>query len=104
MEVHDEAELDRAVAAGADTIGVNSRNLKTFEVSLDTAIRLAEKIPAEILRVAESGIHDPRDISMLRDAGYEAFLIGESLMRADRPGDMLRQLLGEDSAAQGAIQ
>ena len=104
MEVHDESELDRAVAVGADTIGVNSRNLKTFEVSLDSSIRLAESIPDDILRVAESGIHDVQDVSMLRSAGYQAFLIGESLMRADRPGEMLRQLLGQDSAAQGAIQ
>lgn len=103
-EVHDEFELDRAIAVGADIIGVNSRDLKTFEVSLDTAIDLAERIPGDILRVAESGIHDAQDISMLRSAGYHAFLIGESLMRADRPGDMLRQLLQDGSAAQGAIQ
>lgn len=104
VEVHDESELDRAVALGADIIGINSRDLKTFEVSLDTAIRVAERIPGDVLRVAESGIHSARDISMLRSAGYHAFLIGESLMRADRPGDMLRQLLHEDAAAQGAIQ
>lgn len=104
VEIHDESELDRALEISADIIGVNSRNLKTFEVSLETALRLGERIPANIVRVAESGIHDAHDIEMLRSAGYHAFLIGESLMRADRPGDMLRQLLQKDSATQGAIQ
>jgi indole-3-glycerol phosphate synthase len=104
VEVHNESELDRAIAIGADIIGVNNRDLKTFEVSLDTGARLAERIPGGVLRVAESGIHDAQDISMLRSAGFHAFLIGESLMRADRPGDMLRQLLNENPAAQGTIQ
>ena len=104
VEVHDQAELDRAIAIGADIIGVNSRNLKTFEVSLDTTLRLADKIPADVLKVAESGIHDGHDISLLRSAGYQAFLIGESLMRANQPGDMLRKLLHADAAKQGVIQ
>ncbi|HEU5400470.1 MAG TPA: hypothetical protein VFU86_03885 [Terriglobales bacterium] len=93
VEVHDEQELERAVEIGADTIGVNSRNLKTFDVDLQTSIRLAERLPANVLKVAESGIRTPQDMAMLRAAGFQAFLIGESLMRADFPGKALRELL-----------
>jgi len=104
VEIHDQVELDRALDIGADIIGVNSRNLKTFEVSLDTALQLANRIPDNVVRVAESGIHDAQDIAMLRSAGFDAFLIGESLMRAGNPGEMLRKLLRADAATQGAIQ
>jgi indole-3-glycerol phosphate synthase len=93
-EVHDEEELRRATDAGFDLIGVNSRDLRTFQVNLQTAFRLAEKMPANILRVAESGINSSSDIKQLREAGYEAFLIGEFLMRAESPGRALRELLG----------
>jgi indole-3-glycerol phosphate synthase len=93
VEVHDEEELDRAIDIGADIIGVNSRNLKTFEVDLQTSIRLADRLPAGVLKVAESGIHTARDMAMLRAAGFQAFLIGESLMRSDYPGKSLRELL-----------
>jgi indole-3-glycerol phosphate synthase len=93
-EVHDGEELQRAVDAGCDLIGVNTRDLRTFQVSLETAFRLAEKFPAGVVRVAESGIHSADDIAQLRAAGYEAFLVGESLMRAGSPGDALRSLLG----------
>jgi indole-3-glycerol phosphate synthase len=92
-EVHDEDELRRAVDAGCDLIGVNSRDLRTFQVDLNTAFRLADKFPPNTLRVAESGIQSPDDITKLRAAGYHAFLIGESLMRAPKPGDALRALL-----------
>ncbi len=92
-EVHDETELQRAVDVGFDLIGVNSRNLRTFEVDLGTALRLAPKIPAGAVKVAESGIQSPKDIADLRSAGYQAFLIGESLMRADRPGEALLALV-----------
>jgi indole-3-glycerol phosphate synthase len=94
-EVHAEEELQRALDAGCDLIGVNSRDLKTFNVNLETAFRLAGKIPHNCLRVAESGIHSGADISRLRAAGYDAFLIGESLMRAEHPGDRLQQYLEE---------
>ncbi len=94
-EVHDEEELQRALDAGCDLIGVNSRDLRTFQVDLATAFRLAEKIPAGCLRVAESGIHSGEDITGLRSAGYNAFLIGESLMRARYPGAALELLLAE---------
>jgi indole-3-glycerol phosphate synthase len=92
-EVHDEAELQRALEAGCDLIGVNTRDLHTFEVDLNRAFELADKFPAGVVRVAESGIHSAEDISRLRDAGYHAFLVGESLMRASSPGDALRELL-----------
>ncbi len=94
-EVHDAAELDRALEAGCDTIGVNNRNLHTFQVELNTSLQLAKRIPAEVVKVAESGIESATDIARLRDAGFDAFLIGESLMRAVRPGDALRALLGK---------
>jgi indole-3-glycerol phosphate synthase len=92
-EVHDEAELMRALDAGCDLIGVNSRDLRTFKVDLETALRLGELIPKETVRVAESGIHSGADIARLRAAGYQAFLVGESLMKAECPGDALRDLL-----------
>jgi indole-3-glycerol phosphate synthase len=94
-EAHDEQELQRALDAGCDLIGINSRNLQTFEVDLKTAFRLAEKIPASCVRVAESGIHSGADLIALRQAGYEAFLIGESLMKAEHPGKALSKLLEE---------
>ena len=92
-EVHDAEELKTALDAECDLIGVNTRDLRTFEVSLETAFALAAKMPVNVVRVAESGIHSPEDISQLRAAGYDAFLIGESLMRAERPGDALRELM-----------
>ena len=98
-EVHDSEELQRALDAGCDLIGVNSRDLRTFKVDLETAFRLAELIPGNVVRVAESGIQTGGDISRLRAAGYEAFLIGESLMRAASPGEALRGLIAQASAS-----
>jgi indole-3-glycerol phosphate synthase len=96
-EVHDENELRIASDAGCNLIGVNNRDLKTFKVDLETAFRLAHLIPKDVLSVAESGIHTGADISRLRTAGFRAFLIGESLMKAEEPGDALRNLLAEAS-------
>ena len=93
VEVHDEPELDRAIAAGADIVGVNNRNLTNFEVTLETSLRLAERIPAGVLRVTESGIHSPADIQRLQRAGFHAFLVGEHLMKAQRPALALRALV-----------
>jgi indole-3-glycerol phosphate synthase len=93
VEVHDEEELEPAVASGARLIGVNNRNLHTFEVSLETALRLAEKIPAGVVRVAESGIHSSADVERLRAGGYQAFLVGEHLMKSGDPAGALRALL-----------
>jgi len=94
-EVHDELELQRAIDGGADIIGVNSRDLRTFEIKLDTVWELAAKIPSSALRVAESGIAKGSEIREFYDCGYQAFLIGETLMRAEDPGKKLRQILEE---------
>src|SRR5207245_7624450 len=102
-EVHDEEELQRAVDAGCDLIGVNSRDLRTFAVDLEAAFRLAPSIPKNVVRVAESGIQSGADIARLRSAGYQAFLIGEALMRADSPGDALRTLIAEASSGQERV-
>jgi indole-3-glycerol phosphate synthase len=96
-EVHDEEELKIALDAGCDLIGVNNRDLKTFKVDLENAFRLARSIPENVSSVAESGIHTGGDIARLRGAGFSAFLIGESLMKAEKPGDALSKLLAEAS-------
>ena len=96
-EVHDGEELQRAVDAGCDVIGVNARDLRTFKVDLQTAFELASRFPDDVTRVAESGIHSAEDVARLRGAGYHAFLVGESLMRAHKPGEALRALLGVPS-------
>jgi indole-3-glycerol phosphate synthase len=93
VEVHDRRELDMAIAAGSEIIGVNNRDLTTFEVTLETSLRLAEHMPAGVLLVSESGIHDARDIAKLRAAGYTAFLVGEHLMRSGDPAAALRKLV-----------
>jgi len=92
-EVHDESELRRALDIGFDLIGVNNRDLKTFHVNLETALKLGPMIPDGIVRVAESGINSAADIQRLCAAGYHAFLIGESLMRAEHPGEKLKEFL-----------
>jgi indole-3-glycerol phosphate synthase len=94
-EVHDERELKLAVDAGCSLLGVNNRNLQTFQVDVQTAFRLADLIPKNTFPVAESGIHSRADIAALRAAGYQAFLIGESLMKAKSPGEALKALLAE---------
>jgi indole-3-glycerol phosphate synthase len=83
----------------ASAIGVNNRDLKTFEVRLETSLELVEQIPSETVRVTESGISSPGDIARLRRAGYNAFLIGESLMRQADPGAALAELLAGTTAA-----
>src|SRR5947207_2407838 len=94
-EVHDEQELGRALDAGCNLIGVNNRDLRTFKVDLETALRLADSIPRDVLRVAESGIESGADIDRLRRSGYDAFLVGERLMKAKSPGEALKSLLAE---------
>jgi indole-3-glycerol phosphate synthase len=98
VEVHDAAELDRALAAGARIVGVNNRDLKTMEVHLETSLELAPKIPAGVIKVAESGIKTGADIDRLRAVGYDAFLIGEHLMQSTEPGATLKKLLAEAKA------
>lgn len=97
VEVHDERELERAVDLGAQLIGVNNRNLKTFQVSIDTSLALAERFPGGVVRISESGISDPRAVRRLRQAGYHGFLVGEHLMRAEDPGHELEVLLKRGS-------
>lgn len=93
-EVHDEAELDRVLATGAPVVGVNSRDLKTFAVDLATNARILGRIPTGRMRVAESGVNSRQDIEMLSAAGADAFLVGEFLMRHERPGRALQALAG----------
>jgi indole-3-glycerol phosphate synthase len=93
-EVHDEAETETALRAGAPLIGVNNRNLRTFEVSLDTTFRLRRMVPREVSFVSESGIFTRQDVLALQGEGVNAVLVGESLMRDDFPENKLRELLG----------
>lgn len=93
FEVHDGEELDRALALHPKMLGVNNRNLKTLDVDLQTGLDLAKKIPDGILKVAESGISQPPEITKFKQAGYNAFLIGESFMRKDDIGNALQKLL-----------
>ena len=102
-EAHNEEELHRALDTGGDLIGVNNRDLRTFKVDVNTALRLAEMIPKNVVSVAESGIESGADISRLRAAGYHAFLIGESLMKAESPGVALRTLLAEMERESSAV-
>src|SRR5205823_6585087 len=92
VEIHDEDELQSAIDSGAEMIGVNNRNLHTFEVKLDTALQLADRIPRKAIRVAESGIHSGGDVKRLLGAGYQAFLVGEHLMRSGDPARSLAEL------------
>ena len=92
VEVHTSEEMKRAVASGATLIGVNNRDLRTFEVSLQTSLSLAREAPSEALLISESGLRGPDDLRRLREAGYHGFLIGETLMRADNPEQALRDL------------
>lgn len=92
-EVHSAQELERVRGLGCDAYGVNNRNLDTFEVNLETSLRLVDRMPAKALRVAESGINTAEDIEHLRAAGFDAFLVGESLMRQADPGAALQALL-----------
>jgi indole-3-glycerol phosphate synthase len=93
VEVHSSEELDRVIAAGARIIGVNNRDLKNFQVRLETSLELIEKIPEECVAVSESGLRAHDDLSRLRRAGFDAFLIGEHLMKSPDVGGMLRQFL-----------
>ena len=95
LEVHDLEELQRSDLSHVDMIGVNNRNLKTFEVSLDTSRKLSEFIPDDKLSVSESGISDPKAIRELRKYGFRGFLIGENFMKTDRPGSAAKEFINE---------
>jgi len=94
VEAHDEAEVARAVDAGAALIGINNRDLRTFQVDRDLAIRMRPRVPADRIIVAESGIRDAADVARLRAAGVDAMLVGETLMRAPDPAAALKALVG----------
>ena len=92
VEVHTSEEMKRAAACGANLIGVNNRDLRTFEVSLETSLSLAREAPDGALLISESGLHSSHDLQRLRQAGYRGFLIGETLMRSDKPEAAVRKL------------
>jgi indole-3-glycerol phosphate synthase len=93
VEVHTEAELDRALESGARIVGINNRDLRTFAVSLSTTERLAPRVPPEVVVVCESGLESAAQIQRIEKMGVRAFLIGETLMRAADPGVKLKELL-----------
>jgi indole-3-glycerol phosphate synthase len=97
VEVHTKAELGKALAAGAEIIGINNRDLKTFSTDLKRTLELAPMIPKGTIVVAESGISSRKDIELLMGAGVHCFLIGEALMRAEDIGGKLRELLGPET-------
>ena len=100
VEVHSREELERVTSAGARVIGVNNRDLHNFQVRLETSLELIERIPEECVAVSESGLRAHEDLSQLRRAGFDAFLIGEHLMKSASPGEALRQFLGVSEARQ----
>ena len=94
VEVHDGAELERALKLETPLLGINNRDLRTFEVKLETTLSLMERVPTDKLLVTESGVLGPADVKRMRDAGVHAFLVGEAFMRADDPGAALTALFG----------
>jgi indole-3-glycerol phosphate synthase len=94
VEVHDGEELLRALALQTPLIGINNRNLRTFETSLDTTLNLLSQIPDDRIIVTESGIHTPADVARMREHGVNTFLVGEAFMRAPEPGEKLAELFG----------
>jgi indole-3-glycerol phosphate synthase len=90
VEVHDGAELERAVAIGADLIGINNRDLSTFDTDLGTTLELLDRVPEDVVVVSESGIRGPEDVAVLGEAGVDAILVGEALLRADDPREAAR--------------
>ena len=92
IEVHDEEELKRSLPLNQPLVGINNRNLRTFEVGLETTLRMLGQIPADRIVVTESGIHTPEDVKLMRDSKVNAFLVGEAFMRAGEPGEKLAEL------------
>ena len=96
VEVHDLLELERSLKTGAKFLGINNRDLKTFDTSLETTLQLLEHVPPEVALVSESGIHTKQDVSMLGQAGVDAVLVGESLLIQEDPGKGVRNLSGQE--------
>jgi indole-3-glycerol phosphate synthase len=92
VEVHDAAELEKALRSGAEIVGVNNRDLRTFQVSLDISLNLASQIPDGVIKVSESGIFHPADVHRLMEQGFQAFLVGEHLLKSGDPAHALREL------------
>jgi indole-3-glycerol phosphate synthase len=93
VEVHDARELDRAMASGAEIIGVNNRDLRTFQVTLETSLKLAPKMPANVVKVSESGIFGGDDVQRLAAVGFDAFLVGEHLVKSSDPAKAIGELV-----------
>jgi len=93
--VHDAQEMERALKLRTPLLGVNNRNLKTFEVDLNTTLGLLQTAPKDRLLVTESGISSPQDVAHMREGGVQAFLVGEAFMRVPEPGDGIRNLFGD---------
>jgi indole-3-glycerol phosphate synthase len=104
VEVHDERELETALAAGATIVGINNRNLKTLQVDLSTGDRLLPLVPASVLKVVESGISTAEDVRRFRSSGADAFLVGETLVRSEDPGRKIRELLGAGASPRTAAR
>ncbi len=95
IEVHDQQELERALRLPCRLIGINNRNLRDFETSLQTTLSLLDQIPEDRIVVTESGIHQPEDVSLMRQHNVNSFLVGEAFMRADAPGEQMQKLFGD---------
>ena len=95
VEVHDEGELEKALALNPEMIGINNRNLNDFNISLDVTVRLAPRVPDSITRISESGIDSRDDVLILQDCGIDAILVGESIIRSPDKGQKIRELLGK---------
>jgi indole-3-glycerol phosphate synthase len=92
VEVHDRVELERALAIGADLVGINNRDLSTFETDLGTTLRLVDEVPDDVVVVSESGIRSPEDAARLGEAGVDAILVGEALLEAADPSEAARRM------------
>ncbi|MGQ0814975.1 MAG: indole-3-glycerol phosphate synthase TrpC [Gemmatimonadota bacterium] len=101
VEAHDELEVERAIKAGSDVIGINNRNLSSFDVDAGLAARIARAVPKEIILVAESGMKTAEDVNRFANAGIDAVLVGEALMRAENPGDAVRQFSSQKRVSRG---
>jgi indole-3-glycerol phosphate synthase len=102
VEVHTESDLDRALSAGAECIGINNRDLTTLSTDLSTFARLRSRIPAGVVTVAESGVHDAADVTRLVADGADSVLVGEALMRAADPGPLLAEMVAAAESAASA--